>query len=72
MIPRSRLLRQQATIIRTPGSYSDLGKWGRIVLNGQRRQYDTQSSETTKQDGFDPGFGPYPGPWKSIRKTLLF
>ena len=27
MIPRSRLLRQQAVIIRTPGNYNDFGEW---------------------------------------------
>ena len=27
MIPRSRLLRQRATIIHTPGSYNDFGEW---------------------------------------------
>ena len=55
MIPRSRLLRQQAVIIRTAGSYNDFGEWveGKPVatVTACVSQPDTGQERDLEQEG---------------------
>ena len=55
MIPRSMLLRQQATIIRTPGAYSDAGEWVPGAANETEMvcvtQPDTGQERDLEQEG---------------------